>query len=201
MKTWVTADWHLGEDRLELLGRPHPNQSEHVFAIRNNFNALVKPEDRVIMLGDVCYQKTPEFLHYVSQFNGHKILVRGNHDRVFTDEQLKPYFEEIVPEGDGFEEIVGGVPCYFTHYPSLARESFFNIVGHIHGAWKYQLNSLNIGVDVHHFRPVDLEKIPFYLNAITNFYDEDVWVAYHAANQSYRQARGKKGTYFSPTAQ
>jgi hypothetical protein len=35
-------------------------------------------------------------------FNGKKTLVRGNHDRVFSDDDLKPYFHTIIPDGGGF---------------------------------------------------------------------------------------------------
>jgi hypothetical protein len=55
---------------------------------------------------------------------------------------------------------------------------------------------LNIGVDVHHFRPVNLDSIPFHLTAISEYYDEDVWVAYNEINQRYRGKRGKEGSYF-----
>ena len=56
----------------------------------------------------------------------------------------------------------------------------------------------NIGVDVNHFRPVDMEAIPFHFKAISQFYDEDVWVAYNNVNSSYIGVRGKKGTYLKP---
>ena len=72
----------------------------------------------------------------------------------------------------------------------------FNLVGHIHGAWKYQLNMLNLCVDVHSYAPVAMEDIPFYLKAVTQFYDEDVFCANHPVNKLYAGSRGKKGTYF-----
>jgi calcineurin-like phosphoesterase family protein len=117
---------------------------------------------------------------------------------VFTDEQLSPYFHTIVPEGQGIEMDIGGIPCYITHYPTETKIDRFNLVGHIHGAWKYQLNMLNIGVDVHHFHPVNLDTIPFHYKAVCEFYDNDVWVAYDPINASHRTARGKKNSYFRP---
>jgi len=205
MKTWITADWHLGEDRFELMGRPFTSSIQHVDTLVNNHNTIVSPDDLVIVNGDVCYQKSPQHLDQVRRFNGKKILIRGNHDRVFTDEQLKPYFDEIYPEGSGFHtEISSGdtkIYLYVTHYPTCGNEGAFNLVGHIHAAWKYQLNMLNIGVDVHHFRPVDLDTIPFHINAITRFYDEDVWIGYNPINAEWRGKRGKAGSYFTPTKQ
>jgi calcineurin-like phosphoesterase family protein len=198
MKTWLTADWHLGEDRFELMGRPFTTRDEHIETLIQNHNALVAPTDRVIMVGDVCYQKTPEFLPLVARFNGVKTLIRGNHDRVFTDEQLAPYFDTVVEEGKGINVDVDGIPCYVTHYPTEGVFDRFNLVGHIHAAWKYQLNMFNVGVDVNSYRPVALDRIRFHFDAICKFYDKDVWVAYSDINSDHAGFRGKQNTYFRP---
>ena len=198
-KTWLTSDWHIGENRFTLMGRPFNSEEEMIDLLVKNHNQLVKPDDLVIVNGDVCYQNAPQFLPHVSRFNGKKILIRGNHDKVFTDEQLKPYFDEIIPDGEGIERTFCNIPCYITHYPTEGRVDLFNIVGHIHAAWKYQLNSMNIGVDVNHFYPVDSDTIGFHFKAISEFYDDDVWVGYKDINNFYRYWRGKRGTYFRPT--
>lgn len=196
MKTWITADWHLGECRFELMGRPFTGVQEHIDYLVQEHNKLVAPDDEVIVVGDVCYQMAPKFLTQVSRFNGKKVLVRGNHDKVFTDQQLFPYFGPIIKEGSGFMFQCGTIPCYVTHYPTQGLPNVFNLVGHIHGAWKYQLNMFNVGVDANHFRPVNKNTIPFHLAAISQYYDDDVWVAYQKVNEDYRGIRGKKGTYF-----
>lgn len=197
MKTWLTADLHFGEDRLELMSRPFRNQKEHVTALIKNLNSFVEPEDTLIINGDVCYQKTPEFLSEVKLLHGRKILIRGNHDRVFSDSDLKPYFEEIVPEGEGKEMVVEGIHCYVTHYPTEGKINRFNLTGHVHAIWKYQLNMFNVGVDVNHFMPVNIDKIPFHFKAIKDFYDNDAWVAYNELNASFVGVRGKQGKYFN----
>jgi len=197
MKTFLTADWHLGENRFELMGRPFTSEQEMVHKLTLEHNLRIGDEDTVIVVGDVCYQKRPDYLKYVSWFNGRKILIRGNHDRGISDEEFKPYFEQIIPEGEGLEADFGGIQCYVTHYPTCGVKDRFNLVGHIHGAWKYQLNMLNIGVDVNHYRPVDSDRIPFHFKAIAEFYDEDVWVANNPINAEYIGKRGKKGTYFT----
>jgi len=199
MKKFITSDWHIGEDRFEIMDRPYATVQEHIDALVQNHNAVVTPDDLVYVAGDVLYQKAnPDFLEQIERFNGYKILIRGNHDRPFTDEQFAKYFESIIPEGDGIELDCGEIPCYINHYPSLGRNDRFNLVGHIHAAWKFQLNSFNIGVDVHHFRPVDLSRIPFFHTAICQYYDNDVWVGYQACNEDYRGKRGKQGNYFTP---
>ncbi len=204
MNTFFTADYHLGEDRFAIMNRPFSSQQEMVDVLVKNHNSLVSADDLVYHLGDVCYSKAPEFLPQISKFNGRKILVRGNHDREFTDNDLEPYFEKIVTEGDGIdclfyrevhEETIADY-LYLTHYPTRAKKDIFNLVGHIHSSWRVQLNMLNVGVDVNHFFPVSIEDVKFAQSAISNYYDEDVWVAYKESNIKYLNIRGKKGNYF-----
>ena len=199
MNMWLTADWHLGEGRFDLMQRPFKTILEHNKTIIDRHNEVVKKDDLVYVVGDVVYQKAAEpdlVMRWLNHMNGRKILIRGNHDRVFSDEQFAPYFESVIPDGEGLELEIEGIPCYITHYPTQGRADRFNLVGHIHGAFKFQLNMLNVGVDVHHFRPVNFKEIPFYLRAITEFYDNDVWIAYNEINSRYIDSRGKRSAYF-----
>lgn len=197
-RTFVTADWHLGETRLELMQRPFSTPAEMFDAIKQGVNSAVGPDDELIVVGDVCVDT--DCLHLLDEINGQKALVRGNHDRRFTDDELARYFTRIVPEGEGIEKEVEGIPLWLTHYPTSSRADRFNLVGHIHSSWKVQLNMLNVGVDVHSFRPLPLEKVPFFLTAITDFYDADVWVADHPANAPFKNKRGRKSSYFTGDA-
>jgi calcineurin-like phosphoesterase family protein len=196
MKIWLTADYHLGDSRLKILGRPFSSSQEFIDELMYLHNSVVNKEDEVIIVGDVCYQMAPQFLEMIDGFNGIKTLIRGNHDRGLSDKDLKPYFKKIIPEGDGIEIDVEGLPCYVTHYPTEGRKDRFNLVGHVHSPWKYQLNMFNVGIDVNHFLPVDLSTIPFHFKAICEYYDEDVWSAYKNLNKDYVGKRGKNGTYF-----
>jgi calcineurin-like phosphoesterase family protein len=128
MKTWLTADWHLGETRFNLMMRPFKHATEQVEKFVSIHNALVAPNDRVIVIGDAVNQNAPNFLPYINFFNGIKTLIRGNHDRPFSDDDLAPYFEHIVKEDEGMEFDFGGIPCYLIHYPTCARADRFNLV-------------------------------------------------------------------------
>ncbi len=194
---FCTADWHVGETRFDIMNRPFIDVQEHIDFLVKKHNEIVKPQDIVYVLGDVVYQKaTKSYLKQVDKFNGKKILVRGNHDKVYSDIELKDYFEEIIPEGEGIELKIMDIPCYMTHFPSTAKKDLFNLVGHIHSAWKYQLNMYNVGVDVNHFAPINLMKIPGIFDAVSKYYDDDVWAAYSDVNSEYRGKRGKEGSYF-----
>lgn len=192
---WFTADWHLGEDRFHLIQRPFTSVEHHLESIIENHNNLVKKDDEIVVVGDAVYQKKPEYIKHISRFNGKKTLVRGNHDRIFSDRELFEYFDRVIPDGEGLELEIDEIPCYAVHYPSQGRKDRFNLIGHIHSTWKYQLNMFNVGVDVNHFRPVPSDKIKFHLEAI-KFYDLDVWIAYNEINSSYYGKRGKNESYF-----
>lgn len=206
---FFTADYHLGEERLEILGRPFETPEQCALAIASNNNKLVGKKDKIYVVGDVLYKNADpdKWLPYLKLMNGVKILVRGNHDAPFSDDIFKPYFDEIIPEGKGLElhgvrttQVLAPTKIWVTHYPTQGKKDYFNLVGHIHGAWKVQLNMLNVGVDVHHFYPMPEEKIQFYYNAICKFYDEDAWVAYHHLNSDYQSSRGQKSRYFNESA-
>jgi len=197
MNKWITADWHLGEDRFNLMQRPFTDVQKHCDRIIENFNSVVGPDDLTYVLGDVLYQKADpvRFLPLIGKMNGKKILVRGNHDAPFSDEQFQPYFQEIHNDGSGIQLDINGTPCYLTHYPSTGMRQRFNLVGHVHGAWKVQLNCLNVGVDAHYLYPMSMTNVTFYLEAITKHYDDDVFAAYLGVNSAFRETRGKKSSY------
>lgn len=192
MATWLTADWHLGETRLELLGRPFETPRQMLNHLVKEHNKVIRPDDDVIVVGDAVV--TAKSLKDIAKFNGRKTLIRGNHDRGYSDEILLQYFERIIPEGEGIEITYDCIPLYITHYPTRGRKEKFNIVGHTHSAWKVQKNMLNVGIDVHHNRPVPLSKIPFFYKAICGFYDLDVWVGDNEINAFPN--RGKQSVYF-----
>ena len=196
-ETFITSDLHLGDERMKILGRPFSSAQKMLEKLVELHNLMVRHEDKVIIVGDVCNKDTPELVKNIALFNGRKILIRGNHDVNLTDSDLKDYFEEVIPDGDGIELEVDGLKCYATHYPTRGKEDMLNLVGHSHGAWKYQLNMFNVGVDVNHFYPVNIKTIPNHFKAICEFYDEDVWVAYNKINAQYAGKRGKKGSYFN----
>jgi len=197
MDTWLTADWHCGEDRFKLMGRPFTSPQQMIDTLVENHNKLVAPDAHVYMLGDVCASQHPEYLDQVSRFNGTKVLLRGNHDRGISDKEFSPYFQEIIPEGEGIYIEFGGIDCYLTHYPTCGKKDCFNLVGHVHNAWRIQLNMLNVGVDANHFIPVNTKVIPRHIESLGNFYDLDAFVCYDDINTSHWATRGKKEKYFN----
>jgi calcineurin-like phosphoesterase family protein len=112
---WFTGDWHLGHQRIcELSNRPFASVDEMNEQLIERHNALVKSNDRVWILGDVCMGQIDDTLALVSRFNGVKYLVAGNHDRCFHgygDNQVnKPQFDHWVARyrAAGFAMVVTG---------------------------------------------------------------------------------------------
>jgi calcineurin-like phosphoesterase family protein len=194
---WLVADWHFGERRLNMMCRPFSSTEEHDRALINNHNRCVKPDDVVLCVGDVTSIDAPHCLPLVGQLNGTKILIRGNHDEPHSDSDLREYFAFVIGNGEGLKFEYENIPLFATHYPTQGLQDRFNIVGHVHGAWRFQLNMLNVGVDNFGFAPCDISRVPMLMDAISNHYDRDVWVAYEEVNAAYRDVRGRKTRYLS----
>jgi calcineurin-like phosphoesterase family protein len=142
------------------------------------------------------YKLRPEHVRTLERLHGNIILLRGNHD-VFADEVYAPYVHDILPEGKGLEVRVAGLDCWLVHYPTLARADRFNLVGHVHGLWQVQKNSLNVGVDAHSLRPLHEETVRDFYRGIVERFDDDVWAGDLDANTAH-QERGLTGSYFRP---
>lgn len=85
---WFTSDTHFGHKRiLELCNRPFADVAEMNEAIIHNWNSVVAPEDTVYHLGDVALGPWVEWDSVLTRLNGHKMLIVGNHDRVFAHEK------------------------------------------------------------------------------------------------------------------
>jgi calcineurin-like phosphoesterase family protein len=196
---WLTSDWHLGQYRFDLMLRPFKNPDDHNNTLIHNYNSVVKPDDIVIVVGDCIFKQKPEYFDLLEKFNGHKVLIRGNHDRIFSDEQFSKYFYQIIPEGEGIDIDIESIPCYITHYPNCGKPDKFNLVGHVHDAWKYQLNMFNVGVDTNYLTPLNLNLIPVHFKTICNMCDEDIWIAYNQELNAkfYHNGRGKNVHYFN----
>jgi calcineurin-like phosphoesterase family protein len=99
------------------------HMNEHLIA---RHNSVVKPEDKVYFLGDVCMSRDASIL---SRLNGKKRLILGNHDDV-VKQRLWEHFQRIYAW-----RIFKEHDILLTHVP-IHRESFrkvnYNVHGHTH---------------------------------------------------------------------
>jgi len=83
MHLFAIADTHLSFGT----GKPmdiFPGWSEHIPRLEKNWNAVVSPDDTVVVAGDVSWamsfeQAIPDFA-FLHALNGQKIILKGNHD-------------------------------------------------------------------------------------------------------------------------
>ncbi len=96
--------------------------NEHII---ENWNRVVSPQDKVYHLGDFSFGKNPTTIG--KRLNGHKRLVRGNHD----GNKLKEYaaiFEEVY----GVRHLPGCVLSHVPLHPDCLERWGLNIHGHLH---------------------------------------------------------------------
>jgi calcineurin-like phosphoesterase family protein len=139
-----------------MCNRKFSSVDEMNTAMVERWNAIVKSEDEVWVLGDFAWKGGENYFY---RLNGKKHLVIGNHDNrsVITlpwSSQPQHYVE--LKKSD--------VHLILCHYPFEEWNSFFknsiHLHGHVHGR---KLNNIprriDVGVDFWDFTPVSLEQI------------------------------------------
>ena len=170
--TYFTADLHFGHAGIiGLCDRPFADVDEMNEALVDRWNKKVKKNDTVYIVGDLAW-KRQDAETYIPRLNGKKILILGNHDKWYEDEDLARHFVKIVK----YEEVsLEGHPITLCHYPMIEWKNSrkegtsrlgYLVYGHIHNNIKpeYSMlfaaeNALNAGADVDHFEPVTFEEL------------------------------------------
>lgn len=138
---YYIADTHFGHKNiLRYDNRPFSDLEQMEQTIRTLWNAAVRKNDTVYILGDFCWGKADEWLRIVRKLNGQKVLIEGNHDLSSYPAELKREFADITP----YKEIVDngkegnlGRRVLLSHYPILFykranNEKYYMLCGHVH---------------------------------------------------------------------
>jgi calcineurin-like phosphoesterase family protein len=182
MTRYYTSDTHFGHvNIIELCERPFADVDEMNAAMIERWNSVVRPRDMVIHFGDVAMGKIADSLPLVGQLNGRKVLIPGNHDRIFSrmtqkqrDRFLPEYakvFDIILEEQSQLrvgDEWVNA--CHFPYvgdshgedrYADMRPEDDGNVIvhGHVHEEWVQNGRQINVGVDVWDFMPVHEDQL------------------------------------------
>lgn len=161
-------DTFLREDGSFL--RPHGSAEAGDEAMVENWNKVVKPNDRVYHVGDVAMTK--KHLPILNRLNGRKVLIKGNHDteklNVYT-----PYFDDI----RGSHQFDGMFICHVPIHPDSLGRWGFNVHGHLHhrrvmkrkftSSDGYMVSAeivedptyFNVSVECINYTPISLEEI------------------------------------------
>lgn len=157
---WFTSDTHFGHKNIiRYANRPYTDTNHMDEGIINNWNSVVKPEDRVFHLGDFGLTNSNRCQSILNRLNGQKHLIVGNHEKASIDLEgwnwVKPYAE--IKSGD--QHIV---LCHYamrvwhrSHYGS------WMLYGHSHGSLPDDPTALSIdvGVDCHDMYPINTNQI------------------------------------------
>lgn len=162
VKIYVISDTHFGhENSLKWTDsegnklRPFNTVDDLNNTIITNWNNTVTNQDHVYHLGDVVINK--KYLDLVKQLNGHKRLVRGNHDIESTSKFIEVEFKEIYGV-----RVFPGLKCILSHFPihiECLREDWINVHGHLHSSNLNDLRYINVSVEQINYTPVCLEDI------------------------------------------
>lgn len=170
--SWAVADPHFGH--LGVCKFLHPNGTDPLRpwdtpeemdeALVKNWNEVVRPNDRVNLLGDVVINR--RCLVTLGRLNGRIRLVKGNHD-IFKLADYLPYVDDIaayhVTKGpQGGKVIMSHIPI---HPESLGRFGV-NIHGHLHAHQvmtgiknsKVDKRYVCVSVEQTNWRPITLEE-------------------------------------------
>ena len=129
--------------------------------IIQNWNSVVSDKDQVFLLGDVAFCSKSRAKELVSQLNGTKILIMGNHDR----QRSCKAWEEI-----GFD-MVSPYPIIYKNYVVMMHEPpeyfnndtpYFYVYGHVHSTPNYRdytNHSACVSIERLNYTPALLEDV------------------------------------------
>lgn len=139
-ETWIASDHHFGHrnivtfvnSKLEIIRKFDSIEAHDEYIIKKH-NEVVKPEDKVYLLGDVAISK--KAIRTCGRLNGRKTLILGNHD-IFNTDEYTPYFDNVracrvlnLPHSIGSGNVIlSHIPI---HEKCLGRFRL-NVHGHLH---------------------------------------------------------------------
>ena len=168
---WILSDTHLWHQNIykftyvDATGTQRRVREQFADAAEGDaymlqrWRDLVKPEDHIYHLGDICMNRENHmghaFVALMRSLPGHKRLIPGNHDH------LKPHWYVDA----GFEKIRGAhlldnlwlthVPC---HPGSIPKRAIGNIHGHTHQNEDIGPLYLNVSVERTDYAPIPIEE-------------------------------------------
>ena len=166
---FFTADMHFGHENMisfvDYNGqkiRPFSTCQECDELMIENWNSMVRPQDKIYVLGDVCFNKNLGD-KIMPRLNGKKCLIRGNHDN-FKLSWYSLWFYDVRGCHNLENYLLTHIP---VHLDSKARFKM-NIHGHLHRNIVYKNENeikvpdvwyRNVCMDYNNYKPVSFEQI------------------------------------------
>ncbi len=155
---YFIADTHFREENIRLYeNRPFANITEMDNALINRWNSRVSQQDNIYVLGDFGAAGQEKAL--LTQLNGIKFLVKGNHDV-----QSNQYYRDC-----GFAEVYD-VPIILKNFWILSHEPLYvntnmpyaNLFGHVHNSpiiKTYSNQHYCVSVERIEYTPISFDEI------------------------------------------
>jgi calcineurin-like phosphoesterase family protein len=184
MKTFWTSDQHIGHRNIiGYCARPFSDVDHMRETIIARYNEMVTSSDLVYHLGDIAMDERL-VAPFLARLNGRKILVCGNHDKCHPHRKehermrrryLAYGFEDVLVQAE-YEPLqilmchlpyAGDSEDYRERFPEFRPkdEGLPLLCGHVHEKWRERRMMLNVGVDMHDFRPVTEEQVLAFLSS------------------------------------
>jgi len=164
---FVISDTHFFHNNIiQYCGRPFGSAGRMNEFMVNQWNSVVKPEDKVYHLGDVYMGgERREVSQLLRALNGHKRLILGNHDNG-KDQLLQDNFQKIsmwrmFPE---FGLLLTHVPVHRSSLHKTGRNDqpdfeLVNVHGHIHNRNSPEGPYRNVSVEQINYTPINIEEL------------------------------------------
>lgn len=162
---YFTSDLHFGHlNIIKYCNRPFSDVEEMDKILIDNWNRRVNKNDTVYILGDFIKNGDHNVINnYLSQLNGSKILILGNHDGYIKINHQLLNFSRV----SSYEELeLDDKQIILFHYPMLEwknkNSGAICLHGHIHSKKRNCFNIKNlydVGVDANSFSPITLKEI------------------------------------------
>ena len=112
------ADTHLSIGNTKVMDVFGNRWQGYVEKIEENWRSLVRPQDTVVIPGDVSWgmklEEAREDLHFLHELPGNKVLLKGNHD----------YWWSTMKKLEDFRDANGFHSIQFLHNNALRCERY-----------------------------------------------------------------------------
>lgn len=177
MSIFFTADTHFRHQNIiKYCNRPFHGTDEMDEKMIREWNRKVDYNDDIYHLGDFGFGPVEKMSDILCRLNGHKYLIRGNHDRVSKNPEFSRYFKWIedtyllTVKDDGVKD--GNQFIWLSHYAHLVWPQMsygaWHLFGHSHGtAIPTNLKSFDVGVDCWNFAPIGYDELKHVMRSKT----------------------------------
>jgi calcineurin-like phosphoesterase family protein len=166
---WFISDTHFGHANILNFRKQNGDRLREFDSVEEmdehmieRWNSVVRPQDHLYHLGDVVMRQ--QVLDVVMpRLNGHKRLVRGNHD-IFRTKHYMRYFDEIY----GLRVLDNMIFSHIPIHPESLGRFKANVHGHLHGQHRLGGKYLDVSVENINYTPVPLYMLAEMCNNLSD---------------------------------